>query len=32
MSLKVDVDEICERACSGEDALIKVIENVDENE
>ena len=31
MVLKVDVDVICEKANSGEDALKKVIENVEEN-
>jgi CheY-like chemotaxis protein len=31
MVLKVDVDIICEKASSGEDALKKVIENVEEN-
>jgi CheY-like chemotaxis protein len=32
MVLKVDVDVVCEKACSGEDALKKVIANVEENE
>jgi hypothetical protein len=32
MVLKVDVDTVCEKASSGEDALRKIINNVEENE
>ena len=31
MVLKIDVDTVCEKACSGEDALKKVILNVQYN-
>lgn len=32
MVLKVDVDTVCEKASSGEEALRKIIENVEEND
>ena len=31
MVLKIDVDSVCEKAHSGEDALNKIIENLDNN-
>ena len=31
MVLKIDVDTVCEKACSGDDALKKVMLNVEEN-
>ena len=31
MVLKIDVDEVCDKATSGEDALAKVVENVSKN-
>ena len=32
MCLRVKIDTVCEKATSGEDALRKIIDNVDENE
>ena len=31
MVLKIDVDIVCDKASSGEDALMKVIKNVSDN-